>query len=137
LTKTAKCGSTTSEIIRFRLYEYQFDDLEFLHERQENQMDEQCGSMRKCQDGNFSKSDDPWKWSANRVMTPRLAFRMRRLAIIANGILELQGLAIVCSCFFPFNHYNVVVLDSRLSDSTLIRMKICFRIKNYCRESFR
>ncbi|XP_061198096.1 uncharacterized protein LOC133206181 [Saccostrea echinata] len=75
-----------------KLYEYQFDDFEFLHERRENQTDEQCGTMRKCQDGSFSNAEDPWSWSANRVMAPRLAFRMRRLALIAKD--ELQGLNI-------------------------------------------
>lgn len=78
-------------LLFYRLYEYQFDDFKFLHERRPNQTDDLCGPNRKCRDGYFSVSDNPWEWSANRVMAPRLAFRMRRLAIIAKDIAGLQG----------------------------------------------
>lgn len=84
--------SNSCSLLLFRLYEYQFDDFKFLHERRPNQTDDLCGPVRKCRDGYFSVSDDPWEWSANRVMAPRLAFRMRRLAIIAKDIAGLQGL---------------------------------------------
>ena len=74
-----------------RLYEYQFDDFEFLPERRPDQTDDLCGPTRKCQDGTFSNADDPWQWSANRIMTPRLAIRMKILAIIAKNNPELNG----------------------------------------------
>lgn len=84
--------SNSCSLLLFRLYEYQFNDFKFLHERRPNQTEDLCGPVRKCRDGYFSVSDDPWEWSANRVMAPRLAFRMRRLAIIAKDIVGLQGL---------------------------------------------
>ncbi|XP_048252021.1 uncharacterized protein LOC124134974 [Haliotis rufescens] len=69
--------------IQYRLIQYPFDDLTFDPEGSLSAMCYQ--STRRCKSTcEWSDSTEPWDWCQTRVMTPRMAIRLRRLAAIAS-----------------------------------------------------
>ncbi|XP_060074378.1 uncharacterized protein LOC132554096, partial [Ylistrum balloti] len=71
-----------------RMIQYSSADVSFAREGPE---DSACGTdTRRCKDcKTYDKSDDPWDWCLTRTMTPRMALRLRRLAILSKHQLDV------------------------------------------------
>ncbi|XP_046569945.1 uncharacterized protein LOC124278269 [Haliotis rubra] len=67
--------------IQYRLIQYPFDDFTFDPEGSSSDMCYQ--STRRCKSTcELSVTKEPWDWCQTRVMTPRMAIRLRRLVAI-------------------------------------------------------
>ncbi|KAK3589129.1 hypothetical protein CHS0354_017095 [Potamilus streckersoni] len=94
------CGAAMGPLSRFsedgltRLYYYHFDDVEFAPEMRTTgwcgSKSRQCRSCERAHD-----SQETWNWCGTRVMTPRLALRLRKLAKLAN--LESRKIIVVAA----------------------------------------
>ncbi|XP_061177744.1 uncharacterized protein LOC133186527 [Saccostrea echinata] len=80
------CGDPFSRVSRFyntnydRLYQYTFDDIKFDPEDPTSMW---CGSpLRPCSNCSSISTKDSWNICSNRLMTPRTALRLRRLAVL-------------------------------------------------------
>lgn len=72
----------------YRLYEYSDLDVDF---ESEGPLGSKCGKNRECnQCIRPSMSGIPWDWCGTRVMSPRMAFRLKRLAVLAKKHPDLK-----------------------------------------------
>ncbi|XP_045182304.2 uncharacterized protein LOC123541024 [Mercenaria mercenaria] len=128
------CGPPTGRLhflnpdVNQSLYEYPFNDISF---KPEGQQTDWCGSaLRTCNSCNHSSSDGhalTWDSCITRIMSPRLALRLRKLANIARrNSIDLQvEKALVVETNDTGNHIsNPLFLEGRAARITLTSSNI-------------
>lgn len=91
-TFSSLCNLLILPVVNSSLYEYSDVDVQFVDE---GQVGQSCGLGRgciSCEKPSMSKST--WDWCATRVMSPRMALRLKRLAVLVKTDTMVKGTSI-------------------------------------------